>query len=63
MNKNHISFEIHQKLQEELKELQKRAKMEVEQAGRNEKKRIQAEYDKMISKCKIYIIINTRGVD
>ena len=33
---------------EELKDLQKRAKLEVDNAGRTDKKRIQAEYDKMI---------------
>lgn len=36
-------------LKEELKDLQKRAKIEVENAGRTDKKRIQAEYDKMIT--------------
>ena len=36
-------------LKEELKDLQKRAKIEVEQASRNDKKRIQAEYDAMIA--------------
>ena len=39
---------LHQ-LKDELKALQKRAKLEVENAGRNDKKRIQAEYDKMIA--------------
>lgn len=34
---------------EELKVLQKRAKLEIEKAGRNEKKHIQAEYDKKIA--------------
>ncbi len=45
-----ISFEesLHL-LKEELKDLQKRAKIEVENASRNDKKRIQAEYDKMIT--------------
>lgn len=45
-----ISFEesLHL-LKEELKDLQKRAKIEVEHAGRTDKKRIQAEYDKMIT--------------
>lgn len=44
------SFEdiLHQ-LKGELKDLQKRAKLEVGNAGRNDKKRIQAEYDKMIA--------------
>lgn len=44
------SFEdaLHQ-LKNELKELQKEAKDEVANAGRNEKKRIQAEYDKKIA--------------
>lgn len=44
------SFEdiLHQ-LKDELKDLQKRAKLEVENAGRNDKKRIQSEYDKMIA--------------
>lgn len=36
-------------LKEELKDLQRRAKIEVEHAGRTDKKRIQAEYDKMIT--------------
>ena len=45
-----ISFEesLHL-LKEELKDLQKRAKIEVEHAGRTDKRRIQAEYDKMIT--------------
>ena len=45
-----VSFEesLHL-LKEELKDLQKRAKIEVENAGRTDKKRIQAEYDKMIT--------------
>lgn len=45
-----ISFEesLHL-LKEELKDLQKRVKIEVEHAGRTDKKRIQAEYDKMIT--------------
>lgn len=44
------SFEdILHELKDELKDLQKRAKFEVENAGRNDKKRIQAEYDKMIA--------------
>ena len=44
------SFEdiLHQ-LKDELKDLQKRAKIEVDNAGRNDKKRIQAEYDNMIA--------------
>ena len=44
------SFEdiLHQ-LKDELKDLQKHAKLEVDDAGRNDKKRIQAEYDKMIA--------------
>ena len=44
------SFEdiLHQ-LKNELKDLQKRAKLEVDNAGRTDKKRIQAEYDKMIA--------------
>ena len=44
------SFEdiLHQ-LMDELKDLQKRAKIEIENAGRNDKKRIQAEYDNMIA--------------
>lgn len=43
------SFEdiLHQ-LKDELKDLQKRAKLEVDNAGRTDKKRIQAGYDKMI---------------
>ena len=39
---------LHQ-LKEELKDLQKRSKMEVEHAGRGDKKRIQTEYDEMIA--------------
>lgn len=39
---------LHQ-LEEELKDLQKRSKIEVEHAGRGDKKRIQAEYDEMIA--------------
>lgn len=44
------SFEdiLHQ-LKDELKDLQNRAKIEAENASRNDKKRIQAEYDKMIA--------------
>ena len=44
------SFEdaLHQ-LKDELKDLQKRVKIELEHAGRNDKKRIQAEYDEMIA--------------
>lgn len=36
-------------LKEELKDLQKRAKIEVEATGRNDKKRVQAYYDEMIA--------------
>ena len=36
-------------LQKELTDLQKRAKIEVEHAGRNEKKRVQAYYDEMLA--------------
>ena len=36
-------------LEEESAELQRRAKIEVEHAGRNDKKRVQAHYDEMIS--------------
>lgn len=44
-----ISFEESlQLLKEELKDLQKRAKIEVEHAGRNDKKRVQTHYDEMI---------------
>ena len=44
-----VSFEesLHL-LKEELKDLQKRAKTEVEAAGRNDKKRVQASYDELI---------------
>lgn len=44
------SFEdiLHQ-LIDELKDLQKRAKIEIENVGRNDKKRVQAEYDNMIA--------------
>lgn len=41
--------EIYAKLKVELKDLQKRAKIEVEAAGRGDKKRIQAEYDELIA--------------
>lgn len=45
-----ISFDdAHIQLKAELKDLQKRAKIEVEAAGRTDKKRIQAEYDEMIA--------------
>ena len=37
------------RMKDEWKDLQKRAKIEVEHAGRGDKKRIQAEYDKMIA--------------
>lgn len=44
-----ISFEeTHAQLKAELKDLQKRAKIELENAGRGDKKRIQAEYDELI---------------
>ena len=45
-----VSFEesLHL-LKEELKDLQKRAKTEVEAAGRNDKKRVQASYDELIA--------------
>lgn len=47
---NAISFdETLHLLKDELKDLQKRAKIEVEHAGRSDKKRIQAEYDDMIA--------------
>ena len=36
-------------INDELKEIQRRAKIELEHSGRNDKKRIQAEYDKMIA--------------
>ena len=39
---------LHQ-LKDKLKDLQKRAKIEVEQASRNDKKRVQAYYDEMIA--------------
>lgn len=44
------SFEdiLHQ-LMDELKDLQKRAKIEIENVGRNDKKRVQTEYDNMIA--------------
>lgn len=45
-----VSFEEALKLlKDELADLQKRAKIEVEHAGRNDKKRVQAYYDEMIS--------------
>ena len=40
--------EILHQLQDELQDLQKRAKFEVEHAGRTDKKRVQAEYDMLI---------------
>ena len=44
------SFEdILHKLMDELKDLQKRAKIEIENVGRNDKKSVQAEYDNMIA--------------
>lgn len=45
-----VSFEeaLHL-LKEELKDLQKRAKIEVEASGRNDKKRVQASYDELIA--------------
>ena len=45
-----VSFEESLHLfKEELKDLQKRAKTEVEAAGRNDKKRVQASYDELIA--------------
>lgn len=45
-----VSFEEALKLlKDELADLQKRAKIEVEHAGRNDKKRVQAYYDEMIA--------------
>lgn len=45
-----ISFEeAYTRLKAERKDLQKRAKIEIENAGRGDKKRIQAEYDELIS--------------
>lgn len=45
-----ISFEdAYTQLKAELKDLQKRAKIEVEAAGRGDKKRIQVKYDELIS--------------
>ncbi|MBE6969760.1 MAG: SAM-dependent DNA methyltransferase [Ruminococcaceae bacterium] len=45
-----ISFEeIHVALNDDLKELQRRAKIEVEAAARKDKKRVQAYYDEMIA--------------
>ena len=41
--------DILDQLKDELKDLQKRSKTEVEHAGRGDKKRIQAEYDEMIA--------------
>ena len=41
--------EILMRLEEERAELQRRAKIEVEHAGRNDKKRVQAHYDEMIA--------------
>lgn len=45
-----LSFEdTYTQLKAELKDLQKRAKIEVEAAGRGDKKRVQAEYDELIA--------------
>ena len=45
-----ISFEeVLQLLKNELKDLQKKAKLETEQADRKDKKRIQAQYDEMLA--------------
>lgn len=57
------SFEniLHQ-LKDELKDLQKRAKLEVENAGRNDKKRIQAEYDKMVAEKNAEIAVAKEAV-
>lgn len=57
------SFEdiLHQ-LKDELKDLQKRAKLEVDNAGRTDQKRVQAEYDKMIAEKNEEIIVAKEAV-
>ena len=58
-----ISFEeALQLLKNELKDLQKKAKLEVEQADRKDKKRIQAEYDEMIAAKNDEIIVAKEAV-
>lgn len=58
-----ISFEeVLQLLKNELKDLQKKAKLEVEQADRKDKKRIQAKYDEMIAAKNDEIIVAKEAV-
>ena len=52
---------LHQ-LKEELKDLQKQAKTELEQAGRSEKKRVQAEYDGKIAEKNEKILVAKEAV-
>lgn len=49
-------------LKDELADLQKRAKIEIEHAGRNDKKRVQAHYDEMIAAKNEEIIIAKEAV-
>lgn len=49
LGQNNSFEEAHTQLKTELKELHRQAKIEVEAAGRNDKKRIQAEYDELIA--------------
>ena len=58
-----ISFEeVLQLLKNELKDLQKKAKLETEQADRKDKKRIQAQYDEMIAAKNDEIIVAKEAV-
>ena len=49
-------------LEEERTELQRRAKIEVEHAGRNDKKRVQAHYDEMIAAKNVEITIAKEAI-
>ena len=54
--------EILKLLEEERAELQRRAKIEVEHAGRNDKKRVQAHYDEMIAAKNAEITITKEAI-
>ncbi len=54
--------EILKLLEEERAELQRRAKIEVEHAGRNDKKRVQAYYDEMIAAKNVEITIAKEAI-
>ena len=54
--------EILKLLEEERTELQRRAKIEVEHAGRNDKKRVQAYYDEMIAAKNVEITIAKEAI-